>query len=232
MHSNPESNTSPLSNIRLKTCGELDSRYELRIMQTLQRALFVHPRLTVVRFDLRFPDNGVYSTDLMERDSPSFIPNRDEGLIKRFFASLKAQIDAQNNRYRQKGKLPPPTLIDYVWVREFNGSHQEHFHIALMVNKDRFYTLGKFGSEESLAGLIQKAWARALGIALDECTGAVHFPKRCVYHLDHNKTRSEFLTQLAPLLRRLSYLTKKDSKVICANRRSFGCSAPKLSRSD
>lgn len=68
--------------------SKYNPEYQAIIFNTILKALETHPRLTMVRCDLRFP---LETTDA----------ENDSGVITRFIASLKAKIKADLKR---KGK--------------------------------------------------------------------------------------------------------------------------------
>ena len=72
--------------------GSLNPRYLTRINDTVMGALANHPRVLIARIDLRILNNGGYSDNPLERDVPTSFVNIGVGLIKRFIASLNAQI--------------------------------------------------------------------------------------------------------------------------------------------
>lgn len=216
-----------MSKTQLTNHGPLNQHYLQRIEETLKGALNIHPRLTVVRIDLRLPDNGSYSDNLLERDTPAFFANTGPNLIKRFIASLKAQIEAEQYAKTKKGMRVHPCEVQQVWAKEYSKNHKNHYHVALMFNKDRYFVLGDYNDHNSLGWMIIKAWASALGLSPEESATLAHFPENAVYHLNHNAPHDVFMKQLYPLLKRLSYLAKEKTKVYGTGQRNFGCSNPK-----
>ncbi len=212
---------------RLTNHGPLNEHYLSRIEETLRNALAIHPRLTVIRIDLRIPDNGSFSENALERDTPSFFANTGPNLIKRFIASLKAQIEAEQYNKTKLGMRVHPCQMQHVWVREHSNNHKSHYHMALMLNKDRYYSLGNYQYQGSLASMIIKAWASALGLSTEVTNTLVHFPENPTYHLNHNAPHENFMSQLYPVLTRLSYFAKEETKFYGTGQRSFGCSNPK-----
>lgn len=217
-----------MSNTKLTNQGPLNPHYLQRIEDTVYGALSIHPRLTAIRVDLRIPDCLGYSDDVMNRDMPLFFANIGPNLIKRFIESLKAQIEAQQYMKAREGKRHYDCKLQYIWVREQNQALKDHYHMALMLNKDCFYSLGSYNTTGTLAWMIKKAWASALDVDVDDFCTLVHFPENPVYRLNHNAPHTEFMSQLYPLLRRLSYLAKERTKVYGARKRNFGCSNPKV----
>lgn len=216
-----------MTQTRLSNIGSLNEHYLNRIEETLRNALEIHPRLTVIRIDLRIPDNGTYSENSLERDTPIFFAKIGSDQIKRFMASLKAQIAAEQYSKTKAGMRVHTSQVHHVWVKEYSNNHKSHYHLALMVNKDRYFSLGNYRNQGSLAWIIIKAWASALGLTKDECSTLVHFPENPIYHLNHYAPHDEFMSQLYPVLTRLSYLAKNKTKMYGTGQRNFGCSNPK-----
>lgn len=216
-----------MTQTQLTQCGPLNQHYLNRIEATLQGALDVSPRLTVIRVDLRLPNTGIFSDDPLEWDTPTMFANTTSNLMARFIASLKAQIEAEGYAKLRAGKRTHPTELHHVWAREYSQEHKEHYHVALMVNKDRYFSLGNFNTPGTLAWMIKKAWTSALGLDVEHFYTLVHIPQNPIYTLNHNAPRDLFLGQLYPTLTRLSYLAKEKTKFYGTGKRNFGCSNPK-----
>ncbi|MCX0048088.1 inovirus Gp2 family protein, partial [Escherichia coli] len=123
--------------------------WQQRIRETVRHALNVHPRLTALRVDLRFPDVPAAT---------------DAAVISRFINALKARIDAYQKRKHREGKRVHPTTLHYVWAREFGEfKGKKHYHLMLLVNRDTWCRAGDYRAPESLAGMIKQAWCSALG---------------------------------------------------------------------
>jgi len=210
----------------LTGCGLLNQHYLYRIEETIGGALELHPRLMVVRIDLRLPNNGSYSENTLEQDSVTSFANTGVNIVKRFMSSLRAQIAAEADGKKKAGARVHQCELNYIWAREYSQKLKEHYHVALTLNKDRYFSLGDYKKHSSLAGMIIKAWASALGMLITEVGPLVHFPKNPVYHLDHNASHEEYTKQICLVLMRLSYLAKENSKVYGTGNRNFGCSKP------
>ncbi|GHL79611.1 hypothetical protein ECZU36_08950 [Escherichia coli] len=121
--------------------------WQQRIRETVRHALNVHPRLTALRVDLRFPDVPAAT---------------DAAVISRFINALKARIDAYQKRKHREGKRVHPTTLHYVWAREFGECKgKKHYHLMLLVNRDTWCRAGDYRAPESLAGMIKQAWCSA-----------------------------------------------------------------------
>ncbi len=124
--------------------------WQQRIRETVRHALNVHPRLTALRVDLRFPDVPAAT---------------DAAVISRFINALKARIDAYQKRKHREGKRVHPTTLHYVWAREFGECKgKKHYHLMLLVNRDTWCRAGDYRAPGSLAGMIEQAWCSALGV--------------------------------------------------------------------
>ena len=124
--------------------------WQQRIRETVRHALNVHPRLTALRVDLRFPDVPAAT---------------DAAVISRFINALKARIDAYQKRKHREGKRVHPTTLHYVWAREFGECKgKKHYHLMLLVNRDTWCRAGDYRAPGSLAGMIKQAWCSALGV--------------------------------------------------------------------
>ena len=188
--------------------GPLIVEYLQRINDTLWRATTDHPRTWIIRVDLRFPTVGEF---------------QDEHFMSRFLASLKAQIKADQEHKARQGSRVHPCHLRAVWAREQELSSHPHFHIALMLNKDAYYRLGNFWSQEgNMAARITKAVASALGLHFDEAKGLAHFSDKGSWILDVNSFDFEY--QRAMVIERLSYLAKAATKYYGSYSNHFGYS--------
>ena len=183
--------------------------HQLAIMeQVISKTVCDHKRTFAVRVDLRLPKG--------EADSSNKV-------LKRFFASLKAQIKSHEARKQKAGGLVHKTNLRYIWAREHNHSLHHHYHIVLFFNKDQFSTLGNFESEKvNLFNRIVTAWASALSKPFEEIKCLVHIPKTPYYILDANSF--QFTKQFNALFHRVSHFAKVRTKQFGEGHRTFGCS--------
>lgn len=207
--------------------GSLNQRYLVRINDTVMGALAIHPRVLIARIDLRIPNNGLNSDNPLERDVPTCYVNTDVDLMKRFIASLNAQINFDQRNKAKQGKRIHPCPLNYVWVRERSTSHNEHYHVVLIVNQDAYYPFGRLHYEGTLACMVNRAWASALGLTADEIVGLVHIPERPMYTLNRNHPPARFQKNVDEVAVRLAYLAKNETKVLGDGLRNFGCSNPR-----
>ncbi|MTC61484.1 inovirus Gp2 family protein [Providencia rustigianii] len=180
--------------------------YLSRISDTVTHVKGKLKRISFFRVDLRFPLNST--------------PYRnDSKVITRFIESLKSKIKYDIKR---KSQLWGRTLVDdldYIWVREVGDiNNNTHYHVALLLNKDIYYSFGDFNEVGNLANLISQAWCSALNI--QPHSGLVNFAWRD--HLDQNKVDSDI--KLSSIMQNLSYLAKDHTKRYHDGYRSFGCS--------
>ncbi|MEZ8962328.1 inovirus Gp2 family protein [Vibrio cyclitrophicus] len=207
--------------------GSLNQRYLVRINDTVMGALAIHPRVLIARIDLRIPNNGLNSDNPLERDVPTCYVNTDVDLMKRFIASLKVQMNFDQRNKAKQGKRIHPCPLNYVWVRERSTSHNEHYHVVLIVNQDAYYPFGRLHYEGTLACMVNRAWASALGLTADEIVGLVHIPERPMYTLNRNHPPARFQKNVDEVAVRLAYLAKNETKVLGDGLRNFGCSNPR-----
>lgn len=181
------------------------------IEKVMLAACAKHKRMFAVRIDLRLP---AYSNTINLDSNKVYI---------RFIASLEAQIKADTKRKAREGKTPHSCNIRYIWAREQNTAHHQHYHCVLFFNKDRYYCTGKINAEsDNLFTRIVKAWASALSLPLDETMQLVHLPQNAHYYLDANS--SNFTQQFHILYHRLSYFAKLNTKQYGLGQRCFGYS--------
>lgn len=174
----------------------------------IKQSLMLSPRVTVFRFDLRYPVDTVTPT---------------QRAITRFFESLKAQLIAKTKRARKEGKRVHPYNFLYIWVRERDTSEEDHFHCAIFLNKDAFSVLGDYAKwEGNMAARIKRAWSSALKLPIESSEGLVHFPKNGTYHL--NLFAYDYFKKRASLFYRLSYFAKNTTKQYKDGMRNIGCS--------
>jgi hypothetical protein len=205
--------------------GSLESNnaiYLDRLLNTINLSLAEHPRTYAMRVDLRLPDlTGRH--DCLSRDEIVSYNRNRTNLMRRFTESLSAKVKAQGVWMRREGKRVHPCTVRYVWVKERDTAINDHYHIVLFFNKDRFHRAGEYSSDGSLAAIIMAAWSSALGCSFASSFRLVHFPKKNGYYLDENS--QEFSQQYSDLFDRISYLAKKRTKHYGEGSRCFGCSS-------
>nr|MDN1666577.1 inovirus Gp2 family protein [Escherichia coli]MDN1699957.1 inovirus Gp2 family protein [Escherichia coli]MDN1754930.1 inovirus Gp2 family protein [Escherichia coli]MDN1764827.1 inovirus Gp2 family protein [Escherichia coli] len=113
-----------------------------RFESILNSALAQHRAVSLIRVDLRFPE--YMPATIMDTDL-------DSAVISRFFASLKAKIQAYQRHKRRANKRVRATTLHYFWCREFGKEKgRKHYHVILLLNKDTWCSPGDFTVPSSL----------------------------------------------------------------------------------
>lgn len=188
--------------------GPLIANYLAAINRTIVNALADTPRVYAVRFDLRLP---------------SKFDVTDTEVITRFFSALKRLLEAADQQKLKEGKRVHPHRLRYCWTREWSVEGRPHYHVLIILNHDRYRTLGSFkNAEGNLSARIKIAWAIATKLNLEDAARLVHFPQNAEYRLNQNSL--DYLAQVQDLFFRVSYFAKADTKVFGIGQRSFGTS--------
>ncbi|MWP60398.1 inovirus-type Gp2 protein [Escherichia coli] len=141
-----------------------------RFDSLLDSALSQHRAVSLIREDLRFPE--YMPVTIMD-------PDPDSAVISRFFASLKAKIQAYQRKKRCANQRVHATSLGYFWCREFGKMYgRKNYHVILLLNKDTWCSPGDFTVPSSLATLIKLAWCSALHLEPWQGNGLVHFSWR------------------------------------------------------
>ncbi|MCS0082950.1 inovirus Gp2 family protein [Vibrio alginolyticus] len=201
--------------------SELNTHYLDRIILTMSKALKDYKRVHALRLDLRLPVSDS-EKDILRRDEILNNTFNQKNIIKRFFESLKAKIKAQEKRMKASEKRVYPCHLRYVWCRERNKSDNDHYHLVLFFNKDRYFSSGYRDNEESLVRLIMDAWSSALGEYVDNADRLVQLVYKGTHYLDQNKY--DFENKYQALFTRLSYFAKNRTKHYDEGKRCFGTS--------
>ncbi|WP_273992957.1 inovirus Gp2 family protein [Vibrio parahaemolyticus] len=201
--------------------SELNTHYLDRIILTMSKALKDYKRVHALRLDLRLPVSDS-EKDILRRDEILNNTFNQKNIIKRFFESLKAKIKAQEKRMKASEKRVYPCHLRYVWCRERNKSDNDHYHLVLFFNKDRYFSSGYRDNEESLVRLIMDAWSSALGEYVDNADRLVQLVYKGTHYLDQNKY--DFENKYQALFTRLSYFAKNRMKHYGEGKRCFGTS--------
>ncbi|MFW9686549.1 inovirus Gp2 family protein [Vibrio parahaemolyticus] len=201
--------------------SELNTHYLDRIILTMSKVLKDYKRVHALRLDLRLPVSDS-EKDILRRDEVLNNTFNQKNIIKRFFESLKAKIKAQEKRMKASEKRVYPCHLRYVWCRERNKSNNDHYHLVLFFNKDRYFSSGYRDNEESLVRLIMDAWSSALGEYVDNADRLVQLVYKGTHYLDQNKY--DFENKYQALFTRLSYFAKNRTKHYDEGKRCFGTS--------
>lgn len=188
--------------------------YLEHIHALLMDCLKSHPRWSVFRIDLRVPDGESLSVRSMTN----------------FIESMKSQLAHAQAVKQAAGKRGYDPKLRYVWVREWDSADYPHYHVALLLNHDAYFTLGDYSKlhsddcsyETMLAGRICKAWGVALGVDWRVARRGVYFPERPVSPL--LLRHANYLQQFRGVFYRLSYFAKLDTKPDGDSQRNFGMS--------
>ncbi|EKN4004809.1 inovirus Gp2 family protein [Yersinia enterocolitica] len=184
--------------------------YLARFGSTVRNALITHPRLLVIRVDLRFPDN--YDVE-------------GNKAMKAFMAAITSRLEARYKRKKKEnpGKQVHYSELHYIWVRENNQCGKKiHYHTLLMFNMDVFNSLGNYWKEGNLADLIINAWLSTLKLEGKEYRGLVYFCKSPCYRL--NRANLEATDDYKKLMERTEYMAKHRTKIYSNRIRSAGSS--------
>lgn len=183
--------------------------YQTINFNTILKALASHPRLMVIRCDLRFP--------LVETEAET-----DSRVITRFFASLKAKINADLKRKEKDWCRKLSCVLNYVWVREYGDVNgRKHYHVLLFVNKDVYRLLGDYlAASGNLSAMIKQAWCSATRLNHPDFFTLAHFGG--VFYLDKN--RSDISEKVQKVLDCANYLAKNITKRYGDGERSIGSS--------
>lgn len=189
--------------------GPFVTEYLEALHRTLCKSLQDHPRTSAFRFDLRFPQGYLASDELTSNQ-----------VMSRFIASLRAKIEHDRRCARQLYRYAHQTRVRYVWAREVGVDGRVHYHFALLLNGDAYFTLGRFDSEhDNLFKRITSAWASAMDLDERYAEGLVHFPNQPVYRIQASDPQS-----IADFFHRASYLCKQGTKSFGHGHHGFGCS--------
>lgn len=189
-----------------------------RIIGVIDDALNTHRTVAVVRFDLHIPLTNSRGEQVQDH----------RALVSRFLGSFKAKLSSLViQRERRGGRAYSPKHF-HVWASEQNISEQPHYHVALLINSQHFYSLGPYTDKarilyekkqsKYLAQLIIEAWTSALEESVEKSRELIHFIPRITYV--HRDNRDDF----AAAFQLLAYLAKVDTKHFGIGRRSFGAS--------
>lgn len=194
--------------------GSLCVNYLEKIYDTIDNALEEHPRTMAIRIDLRFP----------KFEQRLYQPH----VVSDFIRSLESQIKAEQYRKEREGERVHKCTVRYVWVKEKNTALNEHYHLALLFNKDRYNWLGRSQEKsDTLLSKIVSAWARTIDVDYSQANGLVYVSKDrdgvpVIHRL--NKRSEGFTKQLNDLFKHASYLAKESTKNYAGRKRNFGCS--------
>lgn len=188
--------------------GYLITNYLQRIHDCLYYSLERHSSICVMRFDLYVP--GHVSADVLLSNT----------LISKFIASMRAKIEHSQDQSRNEDHRVHNADMRYLWCREISSNGRVHYHVALVFNHAAYAFMGKFDlARSNMYARIHGAWASALGMFVGDMPGYVHVPGNPTYQLFRDDDESFW-----PVLYRLSYFAKMQSKEYNQRFHTFGCS--------
>ena len=192
--------------------GPFIREYLFNLMHTIELAMADYPRMLAFRVDLRLPQN----LNLPDHAYTNQV-------ISRFFDSFTKKIQRHQKRVGERG-YARGCKVRYIWSREVSQGDKQHYHLLILLNRDAYYTVGRFGSERvNMISRIEESWAGALGMSVDQVRGLVHIPENAEYRVDRNIRRGE-VDELPNLFHRASYLCKQATKCYGDRQKGFGTS--------
>lgn len=206
--------------------GAINADYFDALIEVVDTAQQAYRCVTAIRVDLHYPEK------LMGDDMPCLELSLREDIMRRFFKSLDAKLEALAVRKVRDGKRVHSRDFHYFWVREQAQSQHPHYHLLLLFNKDDFYTLGLYNDIDSLAGMIITAWASAWGVKINRkgngdlfslFLGSVYFVSE-VHHLNINASKPDYRESMMALLLHAGYLAKIATKPVGDGKRNMGSS--------
>ncbi|MBN9409219.1 MAG: inovirus Gp2 family protein [Burkholderiales bacterium] len=185
----------------------------MEYLDTLHRvanlALESYSRVFAIRFDLHFPYGMDASNDSIANS-----------YISRFVDSIKAKIRHHRSLAMLRNIYAHDSEVRFVWAREIGKFGRVHYHVAILLNREAYFTLGKIASRHSnMAHRIMESWASALGTKYETALGLVHFPENPVYLFEKGDRSG-----LEAFFYRASYLCKAGTKEFGNGRHGFGAS--------
>ncbi|PKO41360.1 MAG: inovirus Gp2 family protein [Betaproteobacteria bacterium HGW-Betaproteobacteria-6] len=186
----------------------LVEEYLSRTLYVARLALLQHRKTFAFRVDLRFPTNQLI--DDAQTNKP----------LERFFKSLRAKIEHKRLLREKKSGHAHGTAVSHIWCREIGKHGVPHYHLAILLNRDAFFKLGKFKiGKRNLFNLLVEAWSSALKLPVEDMDGLVHIPKKHGY-----KLTSDDRDAFNDFFHRVSYLCKAETKHFGDGVHSFGTS--------
>jgi|SRR5450830_1670933 len=183
--------------------------YLERAYETIIRSTEQYRETFAFRVDLRFPE-GYHPYGLAYQNEH----------LDRFIESFKAKIRHNRHISRREHGYAHDTVVRYIWASEIGQRGRPHYHIAILLNKDAFCSLGTYAlGRNNLFNRLHEAWASALGLPLEAVTGLVELPKN-PYYIVHRDDPSS----IASFFFRISYLCKAATKVYGNGGHGFGAS--------
>ena len=182
--------------------------YLSRALYVTRLALLKHPRTFAFRVDLHFPADWSFDTN-------------DNKPLERFIASFRAKIFHNRKLRAEESEFAHNTEVSYIWCRELGEHGVPHYHLAILLNRDAFFKLGKFKiGRKNLFNLLIEAWSSALKLPVKEVLGLVEIPKK---NPTYSLTRDDW-DAFNAFFKRVSYFCKAETKHFGDGVHSFGTS--------
>jgi len=189
--------------------GPLITQYLDGIRDTLDKALNEFSEVVVYRFDLRFPH-------WVDADDARELPKE---LITNFWGSVVSQVQSAVVQISKSVGGIPYSRVRNIWCKELPRiAWTPHYHAALILDVDLFEGLCQFMCENVIEDIVKEAWARAIGVSVDESPNSVWIPDNNIYRVSNGDENS-----FEDAYYRLSYLAKSSTKQYHDNSRWFGC---------
>ena len=188
--------------------GPLVEEYLSRALCVTRLALLKHRRTFAFRVDLHFPADWSFGTN-------------DNKPLERFIASFRAKIFHNRKLRAEESEYAHSTAVSYIWCREIGEHGVPHYHVAILLNRDAFFKLGKFKIDrKNLFNLLVEAWSSALKLPVKDVLGLVEIPKKTP---TYSLTRDDW-DAFNAFFKRVSYFCKAETKHFGDGVHSFGTS--------
>ncbi|MBA4500878.1 inovirus Gp2 family protein [Marinobacterium marinum] len=175
----------------------------------LARTKKEYNRIYAVRIELLYPANI------------KAIGTEDNQVMERFKKALDSRVQWRSKMLKRDGKRVHPCRVRMIWAREQDRSPNPHYHLVLLLNRDRYFRLGSYDQDaDNLYALVHAAWSSAIDLQTGGVEGFMHIPKNADYHLSSN----DGYAAEPDLFKRISYLCKVRTKVYGERYHGFGVS--------
>ncbi|EJG1053796.1 inovirus Gp2 family protein [Vibrio parahaemolyticus] len=197
------------------------TRYLEQTHKVLNNALSEHPRTFIFPVLLRLPTDTGNDLNL-------------ERVITRFIEGFKRRLQRSIGRRKKTAQRVHATSVRYTWCREQDSSIHQHYHVFFLLNGQTYHQMGDYSYENKhhLRYMVADAWAKTLGMSIDDNKGLVEFPGKpfMLNVLDITSIRRycKYVGSAANVYESvfywMSYLAKVDTKQSGNGFRSFGSS--------
>ncbi|EJG0618021.1 inovirus Gp2 family protein [Vibrio parahaemolyticus] len=212
---------SLFNGLPVNTNYSLITRYLEQTHKVLNNALSEHPRTFIFPVLLRLPTDTGNDLNL-------------ERVITRFIEGFKRRLQRSIGRRKKTAQRVHATSVRYTWCREQDSSIHQHYHVFFLLNGQTYHQMGDYSYENKhhLRYMVADAWAKTLGMSIDDNKGLVEFPGKpfMLNVLDITSIRRycKYVGSAANVYESvfywMSYLAKVDTKQSGNGFRSFGSS--------